>query len=87
MISDPDCRKYLGVIINRNPSINYGSFIYVNIVGVKKDFSDKTLTTPISDIVPMNADSTMIATGSDTAVMSYKYPRERLTSGVCHLAG
>ena len=36
--------------------INYGSFDYVRIVGVKKDISDKTLTIPTNIIVPMNAD-------------------------------
>ena len=37
-------------------TINYGSFDYVRIVGVKKDISDKTLTIPTHIIVPMNAD-------------------------------
>ena len=36
--------------------INYGSFDFVRIVGVKKDINDKTLTIPISIITPMNAD-------------------------------
>ena len=56
MLHDPDYKGKLGVLINRNPSINYGSFIYVNIVSVKKDFSDKTLTISSHDLVPMNAD-------------------------------
>lgn len=37
-------------------SINYGSFDFVRIVGVKKDIADKTLTIPTSIITPMNAD-------------------------------
>lgn len=36
--------------------INYGSFIYVNIVSVKKDYSDKTLTISSHILTPMNAD-------------------------------
>lgn len=56
MLNDKEYRKMLGVLINRNPSINYGSFQYMRIVQVKKDFTDKTLTIPILDIVPMNAD-------------------------------
>lgn len=52
MLHDPDYKGKLGVLINRNPSINYGSFIYVNIVSVKKDFSDKTLTISSHDLVP-----------------------------------
>lgn len=56
MTTDPEYKKYLGILINRNPSINYGSFIYVKIVAVKKDFTDKTLTVSTLDITPMNAD-------------------------------
>lgn len=56
MLSDPDYKGHLGVLINRNPSINYGSFIYVNIVKVKKNFSDKTLTISSHILTPMNAD-------------------------------
>lgn len=36
--------------------INYGSFQYVRIVDVKKDINDKTLTIPVIDIGPFNAD-------------------------------
>ena len=52
ILHDPEYKGKLGVLINRNPSINYGSFIYVNIVSVKKDFSDKTLTISSHDLVP-----------------------------------
>lgn len=65
--------------------INYGSFIYVKIIKVKKDFTDKTLTVSISDITPMNADSNVYlinTSGSDTMVTWYGYLSERLTSGV-----
>lgn len=56
MLNDKEYKKYLGCIINRNPSINYGSFIYVKIVGVKKNITDKTLTVSSHTITPMNAD-------------------------------
>lgn len=56
MLHNRDYRKYLGIVINRNPSINYGSFVYVKIVGVTKDITEKTLTIPTHIIVPMNAD-------------------------------
>ena len=61
--------------------INYGSFDFVRIVGVKKDINDKTLTIPISIITPMNADST-IPSGSDVMVTLHMYLGEHLTSGV-----
>lgn len=44
------------VLLNRNPSINYGSFIFSNIVDIKKDINDKTLTIPTHIIGPANAD-------------------------------
>lgn len=84
MVNDPEYRKYLGVLCNRNPSINYGSFVYCHIVGVKKDITDKTLTIPTSIITPMNADLTD-PSGSDMIVISYKYLGERLTSGVYYI--
>lgn len=56
MLHSPEYKGRLGIIINRNPSINYGSFMYVNIANVKKNFSDKTLTISGHDLVPMNAD-------------------------------
>lgn len=67
-------------------SINYGSFDFVRIVGVKKDIADKTLTIPTSIITPMNADLTN-PSGSDTIVILYKYLGERLTSGVYNNIG
>ena len=52
MLHDPEYKGKLGVLINRNPSINYGSFIYVHIVSVKRDFSDKTLTISTHILTP-----------------------------------
>ena len=60
--------------------INYGSFQVVRIVDVKKDFSDKTLTIPVIDIGPMNADFDHHWSRHDGNIM-WKI-RERLTSGV-----
>ena len=56
MINNPEYQKYLCVLINRNPSINYGSFDFVRVKGVKKDINDKTLTIPTHIISSMNAD-------------------------------
>lgn len=80
MLHNPEYSKYLGVLQNRNPSINYGSFQYMRIVDVKKDINDKTLTIPVIDIGPLNADFNSIGIG--TIVISCKKLCERLTSGV-----
>lgn len=56
MLKDPENKGRFGVIVNRNPSINYGSFIYCNIVRVKQSYSDKTMTLSHSVLTPMNAD-------------------------------
>lgn len=47
---------YLNVIINRNPSINYGSFLVVKVAGVKRNIHDKTLTIPTPILSTMGAD-------------------------------
>lgn len=83
MVHSKEYQKHLCVFVNRNPSINYGSFDFVRIVGVKKDINDKTLTIPISIITPMNADST-IPSGSDVMVTLHMHLGEHLTSGVYH---
>lgn len=46
----------LGVLLNRNPTINYGSILYLTVCDVKKDFND--ITASISNIIlkPMAAD-------------------------------
>lgn len=43
-------------LINRNPSINVGSFDCMRVAGVKEDIYDKTLTIPNGILKPMNAD-------------------------------
>jgi len=41
-------KAYVNVIINRNPSINVGSFLGMRVINVKKNINDKTLTIPNS---------------------------------------
>lgn len=43
-------------LINRNPSINYGSFVCVHVVRIKHNIEDKTLTIPNGILKSMNAD-------------------------------
>lgn len=63
--------EFCNVLLNRNPSINYGSFMMVHIRDVKKDFHDKALTLSTTIIQIMNADSKEIdrQSGSGTTVM------------------
>lgn len=49
-------RAYINILFNRNPSINYGSFMAMKIRSVKKNFHDKACTIPTSIIQIMNAD-------------------------------
>lgn len=41
-------KSMMNVLINRNPSINVGSFLGMRVIGVKKNINDKTLTIPNS---------------------------------------
>lgn len=56
MVSSPKYNKFMWVILNRNPSINYGSFISVRVGRVKPGLNDKTLGVSPQVIIPMNAD-------------------------------
>ena len=56
MVNDPETQKNLTLIINRNPSINYGSFITCRVVKVHAELSNKTLCISSHSIIPMNAD-------------------------------
>lgn len=47
---------FITILINRNPSINYGSFMTVKVKRVKRNFHDKAVTIPTSIIQLMNAD-------------------------------
>lgn len=46
----------LYVIVNRNPSINYGSFLALRIINVKSDIGDRTLTVNKRILIIMGAD-------------------------------
>lgn len=46
----------LTVLINRNPSINHGSFLMMHVVYVTPDMDNKTLIIPTSIITDQNAD-------------------------------
>lgn len=83
MISDPECKRNLWVLVSRNPCINYGSCVMMQIAMVKRDINDKTLTIPSAVIKGMNADFNTI--GVDSQVTDYKKLSERLTSGVCDI--
>lgn len=56
MVHDKDCRKYMWVLISRNPCINYGSFLMMRVANVKSDIKNKTLTIPSNTLTPLNAD-------------------------------
>lgn len=56
MIKDPKNIPYVCLIINRNPSINFGSFNTAVIAGIKSDINDKTMTINTRIIKTMNAD-------------------------------
>lgn len=56
MTTDEEYKKHLWVLINRNPSINYGSFILMRIAGIKDSLTDKTMTLPSNCLKSMNAD-------------------------------
>jgi len=46
----------LYILLNRNPSINFGSIFLLRIKDIKKDYNDVTLGLNINILVPMNAD-------------------------------
>lgn len=56
MIKDPKNIPYICLVINRNPSINFGSFNTAIIAGIKSDINDKTMTINTRIIKTMNAD-------------------------------
>lgn len=87
ILHDPDYKGRLGVLINRNPSINYGSFVYVNIVSVKRDFSDKTLTISTHILTPLNADLILTIGVGCGSNITYKYLGKHLTNGVYSYVG
>ena len=56
MVTDPKCKKYMWVLICRNPCINYGSFLMMRVVHITNDIKNKTLTIPSNVLTPLNAD-------------------------------
>ena len=56
MISDPENIPYICIVINRNPSINFGAFIRVVVAKIKPDINDKTMTVNTRVIGTLNAD-------------------------------
>lgn len=44
-------KEYIFLMLNRNPSINYGSFMMMRVHAIKQDFNDKALTIPTAIIV------------------------------------
>lgn len=56
MTTDKKSKKYMGVLICRNPCINQGSFQYMRVAHATDDISNKTLMLPSSSFKPMNAD-------------------------------
>lgn len=46
----------LHVLINRNPTINYGSILCMKVIGVKPDINDYTLSVPINILATMGGD-------------------------------
>ena len=64
MTTDQECRKYVNVLISRNPCINYGSFLTMRVASVKSDINDKTMTIPSNILRTMGADQTTIKVGN-----------------------
>ena len=44
------------VLINRNPTINYGSILCVRVKKVKRSYKDQTMSLPITILKVFNAD-------------------------------
>ena len=56
MIKDPRNLPYIHILINRNPSINFGSFLTVKIADIHPNITDKTMTINTRIIKTMGAD-------------------------------
>ena len=44
------------VLINRNPTINFGSFLCMEVAEVKSNYDDLTCSLPVQILAPLNAD-------------------------------
>ena len=70
------------LLINRNPTINYGSILLMKIASIKNtDVDEYTMSLPIQILTVLNADQ-LLQSRSDLSVMIELVPCERLTSGV-----
>ena len=56
LVSEEKYKKYMCVIISRNPMINKHSANFMYVANVKSDIRDKTLTIPSSIMSAQNAD-------------------------------
>lgn len=56
MVTDKVCKKYMNVLIGRNPFIDYGSVLVMRVANIKKDIRDKTMTIPSNTLTGLNAD-------------------------------
>lgn len=46
----------IGVLLNRNPTISYGSILYLRVAGVKKDYADITMSISNLILTPLAGD-------------------------------
>lgn len=56
MIKDKRNAPYIPLMINRNPSINFGSFLMCKVIRIKRNLNDKTMTVNTRIIKTLNAD-------------------------------
>lgn len=56
MVTDKKCKKYMNVLIARNPCIDYGSFLMMRVANIKRDIKNKTMTIPSNTLTGFNAD-------------------------------
>lgn len=56
MVTDKKCKKYMNVLICRNPCINYGSFLMMKVANITDDIKNKTMTIPSNVLSGLNAD-------------------------------
>ena len=72
------------ILLNRNPTINYYSLVFMKIRKVKRDPNDYTLSVPLGILAGLNADQHKSPKRSGRMV-TYRWEiRERLTSGVAY---
>jgi hypothetical protein len=55
-VTDEKYAPFVGIIVNRNPSINYGAFLDMIVKNVKPSIADKTMTINTRVIKTLGAD-------------------------------